>query len=87
MTGARRGMDDTSPEARGVMDAIYTRMSGVEKWRRLGELTVAANEIALAGLRMRNPGDPESTIRLRLAELRLGRKLVREAYGRTADEP
>lgn len=86
MAIGKRGIDDTSRDARAVMDELYAGMSGADKLRRMNDLTIAVNQISLAGLRMRHPDEPDSTLLLRLAELRLGADLVRKAYGKTADE-
>ena len=79
-------MNDTSRDTRAAMDELYSKMSGADKLRRMNELTIVANQVALAGLRMRHPGESDSLLLLRLAELRHGRELVRMAYGKTADE-
>lgn len=68
------------------MDELYAGMSGADKLRRMNDLTITVNQIALAGLRVRYPDEGDSTLWLRLAELRLGADLVRKAYGKTADE-
>ncbi len=41
----------------------------------------AARELALAGLRERHPGESESQLRRRLADLWLGPELAKKAYG------
>lgn len=72
---------DTPPDVLGVMSSLYRRMSPSEKLRRVRDLTLAANELALEGLRKRHPREAESELLLRLARIRLGDELVDEAYG------
>jgi hypothetical protein len=75
-----RHLTDTSPDALRVMTALYARMTPEEKFRRVRDLTMAANQFALAGLRRRHPGETESELLLRLARIRLGADLVARAY-------
>jgi hypothetical protein len=75
---------DTHAEAACVLEEAYRNMPPAEKLRRVRDLTIAANSFALAGLRVRHPGESESDLLLRLARLRLGDVLVTEAYGRAA---
>ena len=81
---SRSIVDDTSPEAREVLRRIYAEMSPSEKFRRLSELTLAANQLTLAGLRSRHPAESESSLLLRLARIRLGDDLARRVYGDSA---
>ena len=63
------------------MTALYARMTPAEKLRRVRELTLAVNRLAIAGLRSRHPDDSEAQLRLRLARIRLGDDLVDAVYG------
>jgi hypothetical protein len=76
-------LDDTRPDALRVLTAIYSRMTAAEKLARVRELTDSANRLALAGLRMRHPGESEATALRRLAGLRLGEALAARVYGVT----
>ena len=76
-----RQLDDTSADAHTVMRERYALMTPAEKLRRMSELTLAANQLALAGLAARHPGDSRPKLLLRLARLRLGNDLVDRAYG------
>lgn len=76
--------DDTDVETRREMTALYARMTPEAKLRRVGDLTAAVNQLALAGLRIRHPGDGEPALLLRLARLRLGDAVVMAAYEREA---
>lgn len=81
---SRSIIDDTSPEAREVLRRIYAAMSATEKIRRLSELTLAANQLTLVGLRSRHPSESERSLLLRLARIRLGEDLARRVYGEAA---
>jgi hypothetical protein len=74
-------MDDTSAEARAVMFKLYRQMSPARKLEIVRQLTLAANQIALSGLRSRYPSESEGALLLRLARLRLGDELVDQVYG------
>jgi len=75
------GVDDTSPETRTVLARLYAQMSPAEKLERLRAVTLAANRLALAGLRARHPDATEGALLLELAKLRLGDDLARRVYG------
>lgn len=55
-------------------------MTSAEKARCIRDLGLAADTIALAGLRNRHPGAGHRELLLRLAILRFGRELVARAY-------
>lgn len=74
-------IDDTSLDALRVMQQLYASMSPGEKLRRMSELTLTANQLALAGLEARHPDESRPELLLRLARLRLGDELVDRAYG------
>lgn len=76
-----RQLDDTSPDARATLRALYSSMTPAEKLKRMSELTLAANELSLAGLAARHPEESRPELLLRLARLRLGDELVDLAYG------
>ncbi|MBA4071475.1 MAG: hypothetical protein C0497_06520 [Gemmatimonas sp.] len=72
--------DDTSPEAQRVLAGLYARMSPAAKLQCMQQITRSANQLALAGLRRRNPGDTESELLLRLARMRLGDDIIDAVY-------
>lgn len=76
-----RQLDDTSPDVRGVLQDLYASMTPAQKLRRMSELTLAANRLALAGLAARHPDESRQELLLRLARLRLGDDLVDRVYG------
>lgn len=81
----RLPLDDTSDDARAVMRRLYAAMTPAEKLKRMNELTVAANRLALAGLRSRHPEESEGALLLRLARVRLGDDLSDRVYGSRRD--
>jgi hypothetical protein len=74
-------LDDTSADARRILREIYASMTPAEKLRQMSAVTLAANQLALAGLAARHPDASRSQLLLRLARLRLGDDLVDRAYG------
>ena len=78
-----RSFSDTSPDALRLMSSLYARMSPAEKLRRMQQLTLAVNQLALAGLRSRHPTEDEPALLLRLARIRLGDDIVEAVYGHT----
>lgn len=75
-----RPADDTSAETRRLLSSLYARMSPAEKLRCMQQITHTANQLALAGLRRRHPGDTEPKLLLRLARMRLGDDVVEAVY-------
>lgn len=73
--------DDTDTGALRVLTELYRKMSPEEKLRRVRDLTLAASQLSLTGLRGRHPRESDGELLLRLARLRLGTGLVEEAYG------
>ena len=74
-------INDTSIAAQQAVDRRYASMSLAEKAERVRAVTLAANQMALAGLRLRHPAASEGELLLRLARLRLGDDLVNRVYG------
>lgn len=62
-------------------------MSPEEKAATFTALTMAVQELALAGLRQRYPAATEDELRLRLAVRRLGADVVRRVTGWSAVDP
>ena len=71
---------DTDAATLGRMDELYRHMTAAEKLDRVRDLTLMANRLAQAGLRARHPDEPEATLMLRLARIRLGAELFDRAY-------
>lgn len=76
---------DTSAEAERLQVEIWRGMSSMEKLQLVAEITRAADELALAGIRQRHPDASERECFLRLALLRLGPDLFRATYPESAD--
>ena len=55
-------------------------MTPQEKARTVSTLTRTVQELSLAGIRQRHPYASEDECLLRLAELKLGRRLFEQAY-------
>jgi hypothetical protein len=76
--------DDTSAAAERIQVGRWRQMSSVEKVRAVSELSRAAQELALAGIRLRHPGASERECQLRLAALKLGHDLACRVYPEAA---
>lgn len=76
-----RFLSDTTPDAAAVQFAMLQRMSEVERLELMQALTLAAQELAFAGMRERHPSASDDEIWLRLAVARLGEETVRKVYG------
>lgn len=74
-------VSDTSAAAQAAVDQRYAEMSFAEKAERVRAVTHAANQMALAGLRLRHPDESQRELLLALARLRLGDDLVDRVYG------
>ena len=74
-------VSDTSLAAQAAVERRYAEMSFAEKAERVRAVTLAANQMALAGLRLRHPSASERELLLALARLRLGEDLVDRVYG------
>ena len=71
---------DTSPDAERRQIEIWRAMSTAEKGELVSRLTIAVQDLALAGIRERHPGATEREVFLRLAVFKLGPELVRKVY-------
>jgi hypothetical protein len=78
---------DTTPRAYELQFEKLRMMSPQQKGEILTALTLAVQDLALAGLRMQHPNEADDELRLRLAVRRLGAETVRRAYGHVPDEP
>jgi hypothetical protein len=74
-------VNDTSVAAQAALDRRYAEMSFAERAERVRAVTLAANQMALAGLRLRHPNASQRELLLALARLRLGDDLVDRVYG------
>lgn len=78
---------DTNPEAEKVQVAGLRSLSPWRKLEMASDLTMAARQLALAGLRGRFPAASPAELRRRLATLCLGPKLAAKVYGPEPDPP
>ena len=80
--GAKRGLlsDDTAPDVEEAQVQRWRAMPSTEKAALIVGLCHAADALALAGIRHRNPAASSRECFLRLAILRLGRDLACRAY-------
>lgn len=79
--GYRLQSEDTSREAEAVQLDGLRRMTSSERLQLAIELTRAARDTALTGLRLRHPGASDWELRLRLASLTLDRDTMVLAFG------
>ncbi len=77
---------DTHPKIEQMLLDAYERMSADELMGQVTQLTQAAQQMALAGLRDEFPEADEREIQMRLACLWYGPELVKRATGWAPDE-
>lgn len=75
---------DTSLEAERIQVELWRRMSPAEKLHAVSEISRAAEQLSLAGIRLRHPEASEHECLLRLAILKLGRELACKVYPEAA---
>lgn len=81
------GVVDTSPDIDEILVEGYRHMEGREKLRRVVSLNRSLERLARAGIRSRYGDDiSERDMRLRLAALRIERRLMVEAFGWDPEE-
>jgi len=73
---SRPQSSDTTPEADAMQFELLRRMTPEQKATLLTNLTLAVQELAMAGMRARHPDDSDDQLRLRLAVQRLGPETV-----------
>jgi len=74
---------DTSREAEVLQVELWRRMSPADKARTIAGASLAAQQLSLAGIRLRHPNATERECLLRLAVLKLGSELALRAYPET----
>ncbi len=75
---------DTSARAERILVERWRCMTGPEKARAVTAITLAAQELSLAGIRIRHPGASDRECLLRLAALKLGHALACKIYPEAA---
>jgi hypothetical protein len=71
---------DTSLAAERAQVELWRRMSPIEKLHAVTETTRAVLQLSLAGIRLRHPEASEEECMLRLAILKLGRRLACQVF-------
>jgi hypothetical protein len=77
---------DTSPEARRVVCEIYRKMTPARKFELISQAYEFGKSLAMAGIRLRNPGATDAEVREMWARQHLGDELYERAYGGKEDE-
>lgn len=72
---------DTSPDIERLRIEGLRRMPAFRKLGLVADMNQAVEDLAMAGLRQRYPGDNLAQLRRRLADLVLGHELAAKAYG------
>jgi len=78
---------ETSIDAERLQVRLWRRMSPLEKARAASEISSAALELSLPGIRRRHPGASDHECRLRLALITLGRERALQVYPEIANLP
>lgn len=73
--------NDTSDEARRFQDQLYRTMPAHKKFEMVCNAYETGKQLAMAGLRLRNPGASEETIRNLWIRQHLGNELYEQVYG------
>ena len=73
--------DDTDPAARELQLALLRAMTPGQRMALTMRIRAAADAMAMARLEAQYPGDSPRRQRLRLAALRYGDDLMKEAFG------
>jgi hypothetical protein len=74
-------IQDTSPEQRRHYEELLRRMTPAQRARTTTALSNGVRTMALAGLRLRNPGADEQELRVRLAHLLYGPSVALRLFG------
>lgn len=78
--GPHSRFGDTSEGIERLQFQLWGRMTSIEIAQAVGALSVAARELALAGLRNQFPRASDTELQLRLSVITLGRELATRAY-------
>lgn len=73
--------EDTHPETEKILLEGYRKMSPLDKWKRVSELTIAVQQLALSRIRKQYGDISEREQKLRLAALWLDRETMIQAFG------
>lgn len=78
--------EDTHPDAERVLIELLRRASPARKMAMVLSANRTARALAMTGLRERHPGESETRLQRRLADLWLGPELAAKAYGPGLDK-
>jgi hypothetical protein len=78
---SERSTDDTTPQARNVQHELYRQMSPAEKLTLVFETYQTGKQLAMAGIKMRNPHASDEEIWHLWARQNLGTESYDMAYG------
>ena len=73
--------NDTAPESERILIELLRK---TPLWRRMqltDQMSAAAREMSMAGVRLRHPRASERELRRRFADVHLGPKLAQQVYG------
>jgi hypothetical protein len=73
--------DDTTPQARNVQHELYRQMSPAEKLKLVFETYQTGKQLAMAGIKMRNPHASDEEVWHLWARQNLGTESYDMAYG------
>ena len=71
---------DTSLKAKRAQAELWRRMSPLEKVCAVTEISLAVQQLSLAGIRLRHPEASDEECMMRLAILKLGLQLACQVY-------
>ena len=72
---------DTNPRAYEVQFELLRAMTPAQRAEVFTALTLAVQDLAMAGLRLQHPNATDDELRLRLAARRLGSDVVKKIWG------
>ena len=78
---SKRATGDTTPEARSVQHELYRKMSPGQKLKLVFETYHTGRQLAMAGIRMRNPHANDEELWHLWARRHLGTECYDMAYG------
>jgi hypothetical protein len=78
---------DTTERADELQFELLRAMTPQQRGEIFTALTLAVQDLAMAGMRLRFPNATDDELRLRLAVQRLGRDVVKRVWGWSPEEP
>ena len=77
---------DTDPKTQAVLIDLLRKAPPWRKAKMVDDLNQAVKLLAMVGLRQRHPGESESKLHRRLADILLGPELALKVYGPMVEE-